>query len=923
MNFELHADYNRDGRLSTSSRDYNLRHRAPGAIILPNFDVDGRRLPMRLRAGPDIETDFERQVKSSRDNDLTPILIRATNQAALQNADCFIRISGQRAEQIKIYDSRGNELNSRTTPSAASLYREINITFLREQIALNVEAGIFAGSPKRSRRLGHYSIGSPLRLKENLIKIEVFGLNLLGGHQLEDWGFFSIAPLLFPDNSARARRLYICDLPENGSAVADVNQILRRIGGVSLVKVPENMSLGDAWMQDQYQVGYTQSPSNSMNVLLHLPRLRSNIVQSELVENLASMVTAHFPSTGVGIMQAFWNRQIPVADDRGRRHFIPFRDSFALFTKMNGVISLRRLMIEEILSHESRTIPEASSFSEVIRQMRGILRMLITILDGKIQNATESQDRNMLQAIKYVFQNRVRDKLSQFNVNRTTIEFQFTTQLTIRSPHAEVDQLFRKLQEMHGSANYGGNIEVFPATSDAPLGKLVIGNVEFMDGSSLMDSDLLHFLRAQGEQPIVELDVTWLDVGHVDEIVTFVKNRNNQPAICRASPGIAMRILNEAISKYRSGLSEYHEPSYRPSGILDRKMDDGLFPITQMLRGKHWLHHHPQRSLQVLNPPRIYRNLAKSNAQWEGFSVHEIPYFPGEGRDRHYFANISPFEFLYHETDRRGNSVNEFIENEFMTALDRNLAQKFDNTKVYQLPVLFDGIADLNSWSENNRDAQTSAFTPNVVNMQHVNGHVLIPRPYGPRMNPTAALAVLRKVFTDTDQSEMLRGISLRWFRRKRLDKTVFWVKSQAPTIMYEPDGMVRSGSSFGHMETLAHVAHKFRDGFPRETVEEVMRRIRNANRGSFTANERIKSGWRKLTIPENTVDLFEAYTQIIMEHLGQHVHWVDSWYYHVRLGEIHCGTNVIRRPTLTRQNAWWNLQPTREIRFEADVVET
>src|SRR5690606_36265600 len=109
-------------------------------------------------------------------------------------------------------------------------------------------------------------------------------------------------------------------------------------------------------------------------------------------------------------------------------------------------------------------------------------------------------------------------------------------------------------------------------------------------------------------------------------------------------------------------------------------------------------------------------------------------------------------------------------------------------------------------------------------------------------------LAILQKVFTDTGQTEMLRGINLGWLRRKQLYKTIFWVKRQ-------------SASSFGRMETITHVAEKFRDGFPGKTLEEVITLIRNSNRRNFNSSGDIKSNWQELTIPENTIDLFEAYT--------------------------------------------------------------
>jgi hypothetical protein len=60
--------------------------------------------------------------------------------------------------------------------------------------------------------------------------------------------------------------------------------------------------------------------------------------------------------------------------------------------------------------------------------------------------------------------------------------------------------------------------------------------------------------------------------------------------------------------------------------------------------------------------------------------------------------------------------------------------------------------------------------------------------------------------------------------------------------------------------------------------------------------------------IPETTVDLFEACIQVQLEALGLRVHFVDCWYYHIRLGEIHCGTNVLRAAPKTKVK-WWKLK--------------
>ena len=42
---------------------------------------------------------------------------------------------------------------------------------------------------------------------------------------------------------------------------------------------------------------------------------------------------------------------------------------------------------------------------------------------------------------------------------------------------------------------------------------------------------------------------------------------------------------------------------------------------------------------------------------------------------------------------------------------------------------------------------------------------------------------------------------------------------------------------------------------------------------------------------------MFQLYTHALLTMLGVTVQWVDSWYYHVHDGGIHCGTNVLRTP--------------------------
>jgi protein-arginine deiminase len=50
--------------------------------------------------------------------------------------------------------------------------------------------------------------------------------------------------------------------------------------------------------------------------------------------------------------------------------------------------------------------------------------------------------------------------------------------------------------------------------------------------------------------------------------------------------------------------------------------------------------------------------------------------------------------------------------------------------------------------------------------------------------------------------------------------------------------------------------------------------------------------------------DQFEANLRAALTPLGLTLGFVDDWFYHVRLGEVHCGTNTLRRPTAFPR--WW-----------------
>jgi len=73
------------------------------------------------------------------------------------------------------------------------------------------------------------------------------------------------------------------------------------------------------------------------------------------------------------------------------------------------------------------------------------------------------------------------------------------------------------------SLNSFGNLECIPPYGSYPLGRIIVGGA----GTRRMDESVRNFLSAQSMQgPVYELDTTWLAVGHVDEIMSFIPAPN-------------------------------------------------------------------------------------------------------------------------------------------------------------------------------------------------------------------------------------------------------------------------------------------------------------------------------------------------------------------------------------------------------------
>jgi Protein-arginine deiminase (PAD) len=938
---QIFADFDRNGRVSTQPVEYALRNQPPGVIIQPNLDIDGRSLSAFVSpASGTLTFDHQRTTKSSADDDLLLIKIVTTTPLP-PNSRVELQLPIVVGDAIRLYDDHSHVIVSNI--NATNKVFPLTLNRSNRETNFKLESIAYGSIP--------FAL-SPQGLTPNTIIVTVAVFDAQNTRIATDTALVSVSPLILVGDTAPIERLYMAEVPDNTPSVQDVQNAMTTIG-TPLVLVPATVNNGDTWLQDQFQLGFSHTPSGIQKAILHLPRLRSDSRPTLGVNNLATFVNDHFPSRNLGVIQDFWLRRITVSDAHGQQIHIPFIESDSINQKIDLLFRLRREVLIVLRENNSPFFNVTKNETDILR-----IRLGLTLLKGLVRNiytlllaaATNDAHRQFLSAKRDTLITAISNYETAVPIGHVgtavTIIFSTPTITSIELEQQGIMLLAHRLSTLHSSHNYGGNIEISPPLTNHPFGKIVIGLRAFNDNP--VDFDLSNFFSDQSQQPLVEVNTSWLQVGHVDEILSFVPSRgygSSNYAILRASPDRGLKILNAAADLFWSGLNPFSRSVLSPNSRYyerrtgrDLHLSQNDHPVTHMLRGKFWLHKHDNDPISTpLEPPWIYRSMAE---QLSGSLTmhHQFPYTPGPGADRNYPAHINVLEFLHFE-----HSTNQCIEDVLLaerpatpdaisggavpiqktpdtptseqtgannfddcgvgtglpddekvefrqflddTRLDSILRSEFPNMSIISIPVLFDRMDD---WS----DEKTIAFLPDLVNIQILGNHVLIPRPYGPRMSIDDAITVLRTAMSDLDAS-FYSALNQRYIINKRLNQTWHW-----------QDG----GTNDTPEVSARDIANMFKDGFT-ETLDEIEELlVRNShNRSVFDRNKKVRRGWHKIFIPENNVDLFETYTQLILERLGLTLHWVDSWYYHIHAGGIHCGTNALRR--INGITPWWVNQP-------------
>lgn len=221
-----------------------------------------------------------------------------------------------------------------------------------------------------------------------------------------------------------------------------------------------------------------------------------------------------------------------------------------------------------------------------------------------------------------------------------------------------------------------GNLECTPPCTSAAGKHFPLGRVYFGPGTPVFDQfdqDVEDFLRAQVVQDPIEVDTTWLAVGHVDEVISFVP-ASGSPGfkLLLASPRTAYTILDGLRAAHGGDKILVGRKLLGTTGALnvnvERKIKDFLVLNDDFHPGVAALPTHTTRKL------RDYNN----------------------------------------DLQTRIDGVRSTMKTELGLA----------DADIIELPVVF---------SPNDRDdPDADALTGNVVNMVVLSKHCVVPKPFGP-----------------------------------------------------------------------------------------------------------------------------------------------------------------------------------------------
>jgi hypothetical protein len=920
---EIHSDFDRSGKLDQSGAERAARTTPPGAVVTANLNVNDRTLPNVVSPGAAPQRDFFRTTAPPKDADLLPIVIKSLDPANSSGLQFLLRVTVANpsvglpqtmATRIRINQNSGVALTLKNDDPRECLLPPLTSGTLKLTLEGRTVPGSPFGQPAALTDISYVADS----LDETNFQLQLVSQDPAGTEAVHDLADYSLAPLIVADRLATPDRIYLCTTPENEASVVDVKAALASIPNVKLVLVPESVANGDTWLQDQYQLAVTRMPGGPWRqLLLHLPRQQRNMSIDVVGSNLAVFVDAHFPSERIGVVSDLREREAAVVDANGGQHSLKFAENFALYVLMQSAISAEQ-ELEAYCTFAQGSPTLGNSWDTVRTNLTTLHGQTIAAIDARLALSGLAQlERDQLRARRLRSDEVLADVDKKLPLSRDAGGNNLVT-VPIDKQNVAIDMptssaLFTYLEASNSSGNFGGNIEATPPFAGAPFGKIIVGNVRDAQIGDHVDPALLRLLSKQHKQAIVEIDSTWLQVGHIDEFMAIVPDSRKSGAFAflKGSAQAAIELLRSAHRRYLNGLNPNHPHRVNNDPTTPGFKNDLLFtgdltaggtsPVTRLLRGKGWLHVHAPGGNLVADSPKIHQRLSEALNRKGAISgtSNLTGYVPGTGRDRRYRASISIRELLFGELDNNDRSSNDFLETEMIAPAFAVLAAACPTASVLPLPVLFDRGSDTVAWKRNHRAQQTIAFVPDLANLQVLGKHLLIPRPYGPRMLPADAIFVVQEAMTTVGvPASVIAQVSTSLIAANKMGIAKHWIEPFEGALLDKPG--ITTVTLFPGLSTEQDIVGELRDSFPGASAAQLTQQIIQPNAQFFTGSpgsRTLQPGFHLFSINDGMVDIFELFALAVVKELGLTAHFVDSWFYHIHEGGIHCGTNVLAQP--------------------------
>lgn len=420
----------------------------------------------------------------------------------------------------------------------------------------------------------------------------------------------------------------------------------------------------------------------------------------------------------------------------------------------------------------------------------------------------------------------------------STVEQNYGGNFVVSPPVLSVTHQIMPLRGIMGECG-----PAVPNQPKAVFGKIIVGDCSRGYQRRLVDDGLRTGLwqNGGGAQPWLPIDVSWLAVGHVDEVVSFISVDRHSHKMVLPSTKVMRHLLALLAEEDRHGLCKFHV------GQWGRIKNTGKFATREQVGpgGSTSYDEIPLRELQLA---------------------------------------------AYAETNRRIQVCKlDPIKRRLCTGL------AIEERDIIELPVYFsmDGLAP----------KLANAKTANVVNMQMINGHCLIARPFAPRVTPACAGRILSRLLPDAPgvpectgfwhwvfPGENVLRLAIYYLPHKihgYSSEEGLWRKQMLDRPWDDPGPILAALSR----DPLLALAQKF--------WYEIASHDNNGMPADLT-QMMIVEEWIKIWIPLPLVDIVEAY---ICSAFAQHgvtaerIHFIDSWAYHKKEGNVHCGTNAMGSP--------------------------